>query len=432
MRRLVLVALALCIALPLSADFRTRRERLAGKLEDRVLLLFASTEEEGQNAMGVFRQNNDFYYLTGWNEPGAALLLAAAKDDRPYTEILFLPGRNVTQERWTGPKLAATDAGAAKITGFDRVEPLDRLRDELVSIVPSPRGTVLTDRTIGEIPIAWLRRANAFPNYVRLADARPVIAELRLIKDAQEIALIRKATDATVAAHRAGLRAIRPGVTENEMAGLIEYEFRRGGCQTPAFSSIVGSGANSTVLHYSANSGTIQAGDVVVIDIGAECSHYASDVTRTLPASGRFTPRQREIYQIVLDAQQAAVSAFQAGVSTIGRDAPDTLYKVAYDVIEKHGLGRYFIHGLSHYVGLHVHDAGDGARPLQAGAVFTIEPGIYIPEEKIGVRIEDTYLVREDGSLECLSCGAPKTVAEIERAITSRTPAALPTRSRRR
>lgn len=433
MRRLITLLFLSSLALPLHAadrqpngDYRARRERLAAKLERGVLVLFANTAEDDR-----FRQNNEFFYLTGWNEPGAGLIVAPATATSPYTEILFLPAQNVTMERWTGPKLTAANSDAARITGVDRVEPLDRMRDELVRVLPAPAGTVYTDisesgTTPSTVPLQWLRRANAFPNYGRFSDVKPLIGALRLTKDAGEVALLRKAADATVAAHRAALRSIRPGVTENEMAGLIELEFRRGGCQTPAFPSIVGSGLSSTVLHYSENSGTMSAGDVVVIDIGAECSLYASDVTRTLPVSGRFSPRQREIYDIVLAAQQAALAAFKPGLSTIGRASEHSLYRVAYDYINSHGqdlkgqpLGQYFIHGLSHYVGLAVHDAGSASAPLAPGAVFTIEPGIYIPEERIGVRIEDTYLVAADGTLECLSCGAPAAAAEIEKAIAS-------------
>ena len=398
MRRLFLLLAIALLAIPTSADPRARRQRLAEKLDGRVLVLFASTEEEGQNATGAFRQNDDFYYLTGWNEPGAGLVITG------NTQILFLPAQNVSQERWTGPKVTAATPNVRAITGFDRVEPLDAMRNVLAGLLPSPTVTILT--VPGSAPVEWLRRANAFPNYVTFASAAPVIAGFRMIKDPDEIALIRKATNATVTAHQAARRAVRPGMSENELAGLIEYEFRRAGCEGPAFSSIVGSGLNSTVLHYSANSGVMRDGDVVLIDIGAECSSYASDVTRTLPVNGRFTPRQQQIYDIVLAAQQAAVAAFQPGVSTIGRTSPNSLYRVAYDALEKHGLGKYFIHGLSHYVGLGVHDAGDRDAPLRPGTVFTIEPGVYIPEEKIGVRIEDIYLVREDGRLECLSCGS--------------------------
>jgi Xaa-Pro aminopeptidase len=420
MRRITAIAILLLVtsasasARQPNADYRARRDRLASKLAGGVLIFFASTEEEGQNATSGFRQNEDFYYLTGWSEPGAGVVISA------NTQILFLPARNATQERWTGPKLAADSPDAKRVTGFDRVEVLDRMRDELVRILPSPSVTVLTD-VEARVPIDWLRRANAFPNYVTFADAKPLIADLRLIKDAGELELIRRATDATVRAHRAALQAMRPEMPENEMAGLIEHEFRKAGAEGPAFSSIVGSGPNSTVLHYSANNGTIRDGDVVVMDIGAAYGMYASDVTRTLPANGRFTPRQREIYEVVLGAQKAAVAAFKAGKSTIGRTSENSLYRVAMDYIEARGkLGKYFIHGLSHYVGLAVHDAGSNSKPLAPGMVFTIEPGIYIPEEKIGVRIEDTYVVKSDGTLDCLSCAAPKEADEIEKLMARR------------
>ena len=429
MKRIAL-ALTLLLSLSLNAqDYRARRERLAAKLGDGVLVLFAATEDEGQNATRGFRQNKDFFYLTGWAEPGAGLVVAAAKENRPYTEILFLPAQNVSQERWTGPKLTAASPDAKRVTRVDRVDVLDRMRDELVRILPSPTATVYTDlteqgSTPSTVPIEWLRRANAFPNYITFVDVSPLTADLRLIKDEGEIAETRKATNATVMAHRAAIGLVDAGKTENEIAGAIEYAFRRGGCQGPGFSSIVASGLNSTVLHYSSNNGTMRDGDLVVIDIGAECGMYTSDVTRTLPVSGTFTPRQREIYNIVLEAQKAAVAAFRAGVSTTGRTAPNSLYRVAYDYINTHGkdlkgqpLGPYFLHGLSHYVGLEVHDAGENTKPLQPGTIFTIEPGIYIPEERIGVRIEDIYLVGENGTLECLSCAAPKTVEDVEAAM---------------
>lgn len=408
-----------------NADYRARREHLAAQLGSGVLVLFASTEAEGQNSTNGFRQDEDFYYLTGWREPGAALLIAP----KPYAEILFLPAHNPSQERWTGPKLGADSPDAKRLTGFDRVDVLDHLRDELVRVLPSPQATVITDisesgSTPSTTSIAWLRRANAFPNYVSFKDSTPLVGALRLTKDAGEIALIRKATDATVEAHRAAMRAAKPNLSENELAAVMRYEFERRGCEAPAYSPIVGSGFNSTVLHYAENSGTMREGDLAVLDVAGEYSYYASDVTRTLPVSGRFTPRQREIYDIVLGAQRAAIDAFRAGTSTIGRTAPNSLYKVAYEYINTHGkdahgqpLGQYFIHGLSHYVGLEVHDAGDASTPLAPGAVFTIEPGIYIPEERLGVRIEDLFLVGADGKLLELSAGLPKTADEVEKAM---------------
>lgn len=421
-----------------NADYRARRQALAEKTQGGAVVLFASTEAEGPNALYGFRQDDNFFYLTGWKEPGAALLIAPAgavsptAPLRPYVEILFLPARNSTQERWTGAKLGPENADAPRLTGFDRVEPLDRLRDELARILPKPRATVYSDLPgFGETspapgPLDWLRRGNAFPNYIAFLDVKPLLAGLRLKKDAGELELIRKATDASIAAHLAAMHAMKPGMSEREISALMQYEFIRRGCERPAYAPIVGSGLNSTVLHYSEDSGPIAEGDLVVMDVAGEYSMYASDITRTLPANGKFSERQRKLYDIVLGAQQAAIAAFQAGKSTIGRSSSDSLYKVAYDYINTHGtdragrpLGPYFIHGLSHYVGLNVHDVGDGGAPLGPGAVFTIEPGIYIPEEKLGVRIEDIFYVDSDGKLINLTEKLPRSAEEVEKEMAA-------------
>lgn len=421
-----------------NADYRARRVALAEKAKGGVVVLFAATEAEGPNAIYGFRQDDNFFYLTGWKEPGAAIVIAPAgavspeAPPHPYVEILFLPARNSTQERWTGAKLGPENADAARITGFDRVEPLDKLRDELERLVAKPHATVYSDLpAYGETspapgPLDWLRRANAFPNYVSFLDVKPLLAALRVTKDAGELERIRKATDASIAAHFAAMHAMKPGMTEREISALMQYEFLRRGCERPAYSPIVGSGFNSTVLHYSDDSGPIADGDLVVMDVAGEYSMYASDITRTLPANGKFTARQREIYDIVLGAQRAAAAAFQANKSTLSRSSPDSLYKVAYDYIDTHGkdragrsLGRYFIHGLSHYVGLNVHDVGDGTAPLGPGAVFTIEPGIYIPEEKLGVRIEDILYVAGDGKLVNLTEKLPHAAEDVEKEMAA-------------
>jgi len=442
-RRILIVLLLLTATLASAierqpnADYRARRQALAARTNGGAVVLFAATEAEGPNALYGFRQDENFYYLTGWAEPGGALLIAPAVEAkgsspaRPYTEVFFLPQRSPSQERWTGPKLGPSDAKAPEVTGFDRVLPLDAMRDELARILPQPRASVYTDiRQAGETShsapgIEWLRRANAFPNYIGFSDVKPLVDALRLIKDKGEIALIRKATDASIAAHQAVPAAMRPGVTEQQISALMQYEFGRRGCERPAYSPIVGSGFNGTVLHYSQNSATLQDGDLVVMDVGGEYSMYATDITRTLPAGGKFTARQREIYNIVLGAVEAAEQAFVAGKSTLGRTNPTSLHKVAADYINSHGkdlhgqaLGKYFIHGLSHYVDLNVHDPGDSNAPLAPGMVFTIEPGIYIPEEKLGVRIEDMYYVDENGKLVNLTASLARTVDDIERSIT--------------
>ncbi len=423
-----------------NSDYRMRRQALASKANGGAVLLFASDEAEGPNDLYGYRPDDNFFYLSGWSEPGAALLImpgtakaGTATPDHAYTEILFLPNHNPSQEKWTGPKLGADNPDAVKITGFDHVDVLDNLRLELVRLLPAGRVSVYTDVPAGDeisnstAPLEWLKRANAFPVGVSFQDIRPLLASLRTYKDAGEIERIRHATDASIAAHLAAMRAVKPGITEREISALMQYEWGKRGCERPAYSPIVGSGFNSTVLHYSADSATIQAGDVIVIDAAGEYSMYASDITRTLPASGKFTARQREIYDIVLGAQQAAAAAFVSGKSRLRRNMADSLHDVAYNYINTHGrdlhgepLGKYFIHGLSHYVGLNVHDPNDYEVPLGPGAVFTIEPGIYIPEEKLGIRIEDTLYVDQDGKLINLTGNLPHTAEDVERAMAGK------------
>src|SRR6266849_1335102 len=409
-----------------NADYRARRVALAKALEGGALVLFAPTEAEGPNNLYGFRQDDNFYYLTGWLEPGAALLI----NSNPYVEILFLAEHNVTQEKWTGPKLGPDNPQAPQQTGFDKVESLDKMHDELVKLLPQPRATVYSDlganglTTASTGPLEWLRRGNSFPNYVSFKDAKPLIAHLRTVKDAGELQLITRAVEASEAAHMAALKAIRPGVSEREISALMQYEFGKRGCERPAYAPIVGSGFFSTVLHYSDDDKIMKDGDVVVMDVAGEYAMYASDITRTAPVNGKFTARQREIYNIVLGAQEAAIQAFQLGKSTLERGTgADSLFKVAYDYINTHGkdlhgepLGKYFIHGLGHHVGLNVHDLNDPA-PLNKGMVFTLEPGIYIPEEKLGVRIEDMFYIDQDGKLAMLTKGLPRTPDEVEAAM---------------
>jgi len=421
-----------------NTDYRQRREALASKATGGIVLLFAPTEADGPDDLYGFRQSDDFYYLSGWKEPGAAVLITSAGSSQgqgsahPYTEILFLPAHNVSQEKWTGPKLGAENPDAPKVTGFDQVEAFDTLRTELARLLPPGRSTIYTDvpaqgeTSISTVPLEWLKRANAFPLGVSFQDVRPMLATLRTYKDGGEIELIRKATNASIAAHMAAMQAMKPGITEREISALMQYEWGKRGCERPSYAPIVGSGFNSTVLHYSDDSANVQSGDVVVIDAAGEYSMYASDITRTLPATGKFTDRQREIYNAVLGAQQAAIAAFRSGKSRLRKNSPNSLYDVAYDYINTHGkdihgqpLGTYFIHGLGHYVGLNVHDAGEYDVPLGPGMVFTIEPGVYLPEEKLGVRIEDILYVDSTGKLINLTAALPHTADEVEHAMAA-------------
>jgi Xaa-Pro aminopeptidase len=252
---------------------------------------------------------------------------------------------------------------------------------------------------------------------------------LRIIKDAGELALLKKASDASIAAQRVMMRSAKPGVTERTIAGKMLAKMMEDGCERPSYAPIVGTGINSTTLHYSANSATLADGDIMVVDAAGEYSMYASDITRTVPVNGHFTPRQREIYDVVLGAQRAAISAFVAGKSTINDAAhkdPNSLDTAAWNYINTHGkglhgepLGNYWIHGLGHMVGINVHDPANYPAVLKPGMVFTIEPGVYIPEEKIGVRIEDVFVVGQDGKLIDLIADLPHTADEVEAAMRS-------------
>src|SRR5216684_496125 len=435
----VLVTLSVANAVALerqpNSDYHARREALARKAAG-VVVLFAPMENEGPNDLYGFRQEDNFFYLSGLSEPGSALLIASAveaKGDaaaRAYTEILFLPARNLIQEKWTGPKLGPENLEAAKITGFDRVEEMGKLPDEVTKLATGARPVIYTDvashdesPASGE-PLAFLKRTNSFLGF---QDVKPMLSSLRTSKDAGEIGLLRKGVDASVAAHFAAFKAVKPNVTEREISALMQYEWGKRGCERAAYAPIVGSGYYSTVLHYSEDSATMKSGDVVVIDAAGEYSMYAADITRTLPVSGKFTARQREIYDIVLGAQQAAETAFVSGKSTMRRDDPASLYKVAFDYINTHGkdlhgetLGKYFIHGLGHPIGLNVHDSTDYNAPLGPGQTFTIEPGIYIPEENLGVRIEDDYYVDADGKLVKLSGALPSKADDVEKLMAGK------------
>jgi Xaa-Pro aminopeptidase len=416
-----------------NADYHARREALAKKIPS-VVVLFAPLE--ANDAEYGFRQEDNFYYLSGVNVPGAALLVApavAADSDSPareYTEILFLPPRSPRIEKFTGPKLGAENADAPKITGFDHVEEMAKLPDEVTKAIGQRRPVLYTDvASDGEVsasaePLRFLKRTNAF---LVVENVKPQLTTLRTNKDAGEVALIRKAVDASVAAHAAAMKAVKPNVPEFEISALMQYEWGKRGCERPSYSPIVGSGHNSTILHYMENANTMKAGDVVVIDAAGEYSMYAADITRTLPVNGHFTPRQREIYDVVLGAQAAAAAAFVSGKSMLLGDSEASLNKVAKDYIKAHGkdlhgqpLDQYFIHGLGHYIGLNVHDAGDYKVPLGPGAAFTIEPGIYIPEENIGVRVEDDYYVDSDGKLIKLSAALASNEADVEKAMAGK------------
>ncbi|MDE3189172.1 MAG: aminopeptidase P family protein, partial [Acidobacteriota bacterium] len=355
LRAVVLVLLAALAALPAShalekqpaSAYHARRVALAATLKGGVAVLFAAPEPLLD--FMAYRQDSDFYYLTGWNEPGAALMVVGASSEpdakRSYREILFLPTRDLHMENYTGIKMDAATPGVAQATGVDAVEPMTALPAELNKLVAADRKLVWN---LWTQPEAQQARALVRFNAVTLGmdsapparDVTSLTMPLREEKDAGEIDLIRKASEASISAQRVMMKAVKPGTTERAVAGRMTEVWLEQGCERPSYAPIVGTGVNSTTLHYSANASTIENGDIVVVDAACEYSMYAADITRTVPANGHFTARQREIYNIVLGAQQAAIQAFVAGKSTIDdrdRRDPNSLDNAAYNYINTHG-----------------------------------------------------------------------------------------------
>ena len=361
--------------------YRARRTQLAAELNGAIVMFAAPP-----NDLVEFQQDDNFYYLTGFNEPDAILLIDAT--NRQMEEYLFIPSRDLDEERWTGAKLGP-GSDAARETGVANVLPLDQFDSRFKDLAQEADSVHTITRQ--ETNLARLRGQAPRPNY---EDAARAIAAMRVVKSDTELELLERAIDITMGAHRAGAGVIRPNAMEYEAEAIIEYEFRKNGAERPAFPSIVGSGPNSTILHYDRNERQMLDGELVVVDIGAEFSGYSADITRTYPVNGTFTDRQREIYQIVLDAQKAALAQVRPGARLSG---PDSIHSAAREYIDDQGYGEYFIHGTSHYIGLYVHDVGDTRRELEPNMVLTVEPGIYIPEENIGVRIEDDVVVTRTG-----------------------------------
>jgi Xaa-Pro aminopeptidase len=365
-----------------------------------------------------YREKNDFFYLTGIEEPGAYLVLVA---DSTNSTALYLPPRDSSKEQWTGVRLGAGDE-ARRLTGINDVRSADSAEAQIKRLVlrsgsAAGRGGLFVERG-KESAADPFQRSLVLDSDARIASLDREIAALRLVKDAEELRRLRKAIDLTTEAERRAMRMARPGVWEYELEATIESTFRSGGAERVGFPSIVGSGPNSTTLHYDKNRRQTQPGDLVVSDIGAEYGYYSGDVTRTFPVSGRFTDRQRKIYELVLATQQNAIDSVRPGM-TVGR-----LNAIARTYMREHSgslcapvtCDRYYPHGLSHWLGMDVHDVGNYATPFEPGMVLTVEPGIYLAKEGLGVRIEDDVLVTPSGH-EVLSAAAPRTPDEVEAAM---------------
>ncbi|MEM1183656.1 MAG: Xaa-Pro peptidase family protein [Planctomycetota bacterium] len=398
--------------------YRERRLRLLTHMQEKgysAAVVFNDTRDSPSG--GPDRSGLDFYYLTGIeHEPGAALLLDPDADQ--YVESLYLPMLDTEDHVWHGER-PMLGRELELNTGFARVRRMGALPGALATAILTGEShkAVFLGPVVGyksPIPkqLEVLRDATSRIPGASVGLDREVLPAMRQAKGELEIDLTRQAIANTAAGLRAGMSKVRPGMTEFELRTIIETTFHLEGSRRLAFGSIVGSGPNSCVLHYRGEHDhrVMQAGELVLCDVGAEVENYAADITRTFPISGRFTPRQREVYEVVLRAADEATKAIRPGVTF--RELND----IAREVIESAGFTDDMRHGLGHFLGLYVHDAGNYHLPLTPGTIITIEPGIYLPDEDIGIRIEDDVLVTETG-FEVLSTGIPRTVAEIERFI---------------
>ncbi|BCW94821.1 MAG: aminopeptidase P family protein [Fimbriimonadales bacterium] len=396
------------------SEYAQRREQLRQTLESDQIAIFAS--ETSPPTRMRFRQDNNFMYLTGLEAMNSVLVILP--DDSPLEErvVLFLPRQSRVSRLFEGPLPEPNDQ-TRRETGIEDIRERSELSAFLAEalkvhprvLVNRPARTLLTDA---------IREANP---EAQITSVDRLMAPMRVVKSPAEIALLRKAVAASIAGHRALAQRLAPGVYEYELEGAAQEAFRRHGSEREGYPMIIGSGPNACILHYNANKRQVQANELVLVDIGAEYSYYTADITRTYPASGKFTPRQRELYIAVLDAMKYAEKEAKPGI---------TLRELHQKVVEffrnhklrakdengnEQTLDRFFVHGLSHMMGMDVHDL-DPNQPLRPGMVFTIEPGLYIPSEGIGIRIEDDYLVTESG-VENLSRALPREPDAVERMV---------------
>ena len=441
--------------------YRKRRERVLAALRAAgggvAIVPTAPEVLRNRDADYPYRHDSYFYYLTGFTEPEALLVLDASAASGAPASILFCRAKNAERETWEGFRFGPE--GAREAFGFDAAFAVDEIESQMPSILadkPSLHYALGTSAELDEKVRRWLdavrakgRSGVAAPSAAN--DLLPILDEMRLFKDAHELAIMRRAGEISALAHRRAMAACRPGVREYELEAELLYTFRKYGAQGPAYGSIVAAGANACVLHYPAGNAVARDGDLILIDAACELDGYASDITRTFPASGRFTPAQRELYDIVLAAQQAAIDATRAGatfddphqaaVRVLSQGLLDTgivdrgQFASVDDVIAERAYAPFYMHRTGHWIGMDVHDCGDyrerggprdaqGALPsrtLQPSMTLTVEPGLYIrpadnvPERywNIGIRIEDDAVVTPDGC-ELITRGVPVKADEIE------------------
>ena len=409
----IFLLVAVCIASTAVADtdvFKARRQALMASLDGRVAVLYGAESRGGGVVEELFVQESDFYYLTGVSEPGAALILAPG--EKQYKEILYLQPRDPDDENWNGRRAPLGDA-LEDATGFPEVRRIGRLGSDLTDMLQRSRRAAFLGPIVSAtapVPPALdvLQKAQSRVPGTSLDNMADLVPEMRRVKTDYEIERIQKAVDITGKGLVAAMQAVRPGLQEFQLQSIVDHTYEMEGAQFLGFSTILAWGPNATVLHYTKNNEVIADSGLVLIDTGAAWEHYSADVTRTIPVSGKFSDREKELYELVLKASDAAIKKVQVGAYN-----HDDVHLTAKAILDEAGYGEYFIHGTGHFVGLDVHDAGNYDLPYKPGVVVTVEPGIYIPEEGIGIRIEDVVLVTRNGPV-VLSRNIPRTVAEIE------------------
>ncbi len=397
-------------------EYAARRTKLLKQLKDCVGLVFAGDADASIH--GEFRAHANFEYLTGiTNEAGAILLLDPQNPIEDRRVLLFLKPLNPELEKWDGFRMEISSALKAQYGIKTVMRTTAFARFLLEATKRSKRFALLHSLAPHTAPVSpdldvFRKCAERIPG-ASIVDQSQLLAVMRAAKSKAEIALMQRAADVTAAGYSAVLKQLKPGMTEFDVQEVIEHGYRSNGSRRAAYHTIAGGGFNATVLHYHGNRAPLASGDLILIDSGADFNGYACDVTRTFPVNGKFTKRQREIYSIVLDAQLAAIAATKAGVTFASID------KAARDVITKAGYADAFFHGTGHHLGLEVHDiTPDGVIP--ENAVVTIEPGIYLPSENFGVRIEDDILVTKKSGGTNLTAAIPKSIDAIERAMFGR------------
>ena len=413
-----------------SAFFAARREGVLKRIGGSIAVLQGAYDTR---AYDPFRQDNNFYYLTGVEIPNALLML----DGVQHRSILFLPPRNEKSEKWEGKRLVPGPE-ARSATGIEEILELSRFEDELekrkhaITVLYIPRSpyeiaATSRDRAMQHEDTRqtnpWdgrISREAAFEkslqakldSSVAIEDLAPILDDMRRVKDTLEIERLREAGRIGALGFQESIRSTRPGMYEYQLSALAEFIFLWNGSAGFAFFPIVGSGPNSCIVHYSENRRKMAAGELVVMDFGPDYQYYGADITRTFPVSGKFSQEQARVYQAVLDTQKAVLDKVRPGATF------DDLEDAAHDALKRFGYDKYFEHAVSHYVGMAIHDVGN-SKPFQEGVVIAVEPGVYMKEKNLGVRIEDTVLVTKTG-YEILTKGAPKEIAEIEALISER------------